>query len=225
MEFCERFSYYGTTAVFVNFIQQPRPYGSRTGAIQDNAACFRASTQSACLQPGGLGMDQRAATGLTTFNQFWAYVMPLIGGWIADSYLGRFVTIQYAIIAAVLGHTLLVCSSIPSVMDNPHGALGLFAVGLVVLGFGTGGFKSNISPLLAEQIKDTRPEVITLPSGERVIKDPQVTISRIFLYFYMMINLGALSGGIGMVYAERYVGFWLSYAMPTFLFFFAPLVL
>jgi len=41
----------------------------------------------------------------------------------------------------------------------------------------------------------------------------------------MMINMGSLSGGIGMVYAERYIGFWLSYAMPTFLFFAAPLVL
>lgn len=28
-----------------------------------------------------------------------------------------------------------------------------------------------------------------------------------------------------MVYAERFVGFWLSYALPTFLFFVAPVVL
>ena len=41
----------------------------------------------------------------------------------------------------------------------------------------------------------------------------------------MMINAGSLIGGIGMVYAERFVGFWLSYALPTFLFFVAPLVL
>jgi POT family proton-dependent oligopeptide transporter len=225
VEFCERFSYYGTTAVFVNFIQQPRPYGSRTGNIQETAACFAASTDTACRQPGGLGMDQQAATGLTTFNQFWAYVMPLVGGWIADSYLGRYATIQWSILAAIIGHTLLICSSIPTVMDNPSGALGLFSVGLVIMGIGTGGFKSNISPLLAEQIKETRPEVITLSSGERVIKDPQVTISRVFLYFYMMINLGALAGGIGMVYAERFIGFWLAYALPTFLFFLAPAVL
>jgi len=170
-------------------------------------------------------MDQQAATGLTTFNQFWAYVMPLVGGWIADSYLGRYATIQWSILAAIIGHILLICSSIPTVMDNPSGALGLFAVGLVIMGIGTGGFKSNISPLLAEQIKETRPEVIALSSGERVIKDPQVTISRVFLYFYMMINLGALAGGIGMVYAERFIGFWLAYALPTFLFFLAPLVL
>lgn len=66
VEFCERFSYYGTTAVFVNFIQQPRPYGSRTGNIQLNQACYDAmGSMSACAQPGGLGQDQKAATGLT----------------------------------------------------------------------------------------------------------------------------------------------------------------
>lgn len=30
VELCERFSYYGTTAVFVNFIQQDMPPGSNT---------------------------------------------------------------------------------------------------------------------------------------------------------------------------------------------------
>ena len=151
--------------------------------------------------------------------------MPLLGGYIADTYLGRFLTIQLSISAAILGHIVLIVSSTPTIMANPSGALGCFAVGLIIMGIGTGGFKSNISPLLAEQIKQTRPEVITTKSGERVIRDPQVTISRVYLYFYMMINAGSLSGGIGMVYAERFIGFWLAYAMPTFLFFLAPLVL
>lgn len=151
--------------------------------------------------------------------------MPLVGGYIADTYLGRYMTIQLSIIAAIIGHTILIVSSIPSVMDNPESALGCFAVGLIIMGLGTGGFKSNISPLLAEQIPEDRPVVITTKSGERVIRDPQVTYSRVFLYFYMMINLGSLSGSIGMVYAERDIGFWLAYALPTFLFFLAPLVL
>ncbi|EGP86960.1 unnamed protein product [Zymoseptoria tritici ST99CH_1A5] len=227
VEFCERFSYYGTTALFVNFIQQPRPFGSRTGQIQPNQNCFSAPgwDEASCKQPGGLGQGQQASTGLTTFNQFWAYLMPLLGGYIADTYLGRFMTIQYSIAAALVGHTVLIVSSIPTVMDNPQGALGCFAVGLVIMGLGTGGFKSNIAPLLAEQIKDNRPKVITLKSGERVIRDPQVTYSRVFLYFYLMINVGSLAGGIGMVYAERDVGFWLAYSLPTFLFFVAPVVL
>jgi proton-dependent oligopeptide transporter, POT family len=54
VELCERFSYYGTTAVFVNFIQQPLPPGSNTGAGKDD------------YQSGALDMGQRASTGLTT---------------------------------------------------------------------------------------------------------------------------------------------------------------
>jgi POT family proton-dependent oligopeptide transporter len=195
--------------------------------VVESALCYDAPgwSKDACLQAGGLGQDQQAATGLTTFNQFWAYVMPLVGGYIADTYLGRYLTIQWSILAAIIGHIILITSSIPSVMDNPQGALGCFAAGLVVMGIGTGGFKSNISPLLAEQIPQTRPRIQTLKGGERVIVDPQVTYSRIFLYFYMMINAGSLSGGIGMVYAEKYIGFWLAYALPTFMFFIAPIVL
>jgi POT family proton-dependent oligopeptide transporter len=56
VELCERFSYYGTTVVFVNFLQQPLPEGSPSGAGFGK-------------QSGALGMGQRASTGLTTFNQ------------------------------------------------------------------------------------------------------------------------------------------------------------
>jgi len=227
VEFAERFSWYGTTALFVNFIQQPRPFGSRTGAIVESDLCYNAPgwDYDSCTQPGGLGRGQQASTGLSTFNQFWAYLMPLFGGYIADTYLGRYMTIQCSIGFAILGHILLIISSLPTVMDSPDTALGVFALALVILGLGTGGFKSNISPLLAEQITETRPHVLTDKKGERVIRDPAVTVSRVFLYFYLMINVGSLIGGIGMVYAERYIGFWLAYALPTFVFFLAPAVL
>lgn len=67
VEFCERFSYYGTTAVFVNFLQQPRPFGSRAGEIVEDPLCYNAPgwDYDACVQPGGLGQGQQAATGLT----------------------------------------------------------------------------------------------------------------------------------------------------------------
>ena len=55
----------------------------------------------------------------------------------------------------------------------------------------------------------------TTEKGERVIMDPAVTVSRVYLYFYLMINIGSLVGSIGMVYAEKYVGFWLSFLLPT----------
>lgn len=151
--------------------------------------------------------------------------MPLVGGYVADTYLGRFATIQYAIAFALVGHVILIVSSIPSVIANPSGAIGCFSVGLVIMGIGTGGFKSNIAPLIAEQVTQRRMKVVTLSTGERVIVDPTITISRIFLYFYMMVNVGSLIGSIAMVFAEKYVGFWLSYTLPTAMFLLCPMVL
>ncbi|PLB48547.1 oligopeptide transporter [Aspergillus steynii IBT 23096] len=213
VELCERFSYYGTTAVFVNFIQRPLPEGSTTGAGYDHSV------------PGALGMGQQASTGLTLFNSFWSYVMPLVGAYVADQHLGRFNTIMWSIAAALLGHTILIISSIPQVISNPNGAIGCFAVGLIIMGVGTGGFKSNISTLIAEQYRQDHAYIKTLKSGERVIVDPAATVSRIYLYFYMMINIGSILGQVSMVYAEKYVGFWLSFFLPTCLFMCCPTVL
>lgn len=96
----------------------------------------------------------------------------------------------------------------------------------ISFGCGINRTRSNISPLIAEQYKETRTYVKTLPkTGERVIVDPAVTISRIFLYFYCMINIGALIGSISMVYAERYIGFWFSFTLPTIMFCLCPAVL
>lgn len=50
---------------------------------------------------------------------------------------------------------------------------------------------------------------------------PLTMISR----FYICINIGSLVGQIGMVFAEKYVGFWLSYFLPTILFACCPVVL
>lgn len=41
----------------------------------------------------------------------------------------------------------------------------------------------------------------------------------------MFINIGALIGQIGMVYCEYYVGFYMSFLLPTIIFLFCPLVM
>lgn len=172
--------------------------------------------------------------------------MPLVGAWVADQYLGRFKTIMWSIAIALVGHSILVISAIPPVIDNPNGAVACFAIGLVIMGVGTGGFKyalssslvlilnselklttarSNISVLISEQYEGDKPYVQTLKDGERVIVDPASTVSRIYLYFYLMINIGSITGQVSMVYAERYVGFWLSFFLPTMMFCLTPIVL
>jgi len=86
-------------------------------------------------------------------------------------------------------------------------------------------FKANISPLVAEQYKRTKLFISTTKSGERVIVDPTLTVSRVYMYFYLFINIGALVGQIGMTYSEKYVGFWLAYTLPTIVFLLCPIVL
>ncbi|KAH7113264.1 MFS peptide transporter-like protein Ptr2 [Dendryphion nanum] len=214
VEFVERFSYYGTSAVFVNFIQKDLPKGSKTGA-------------GFLIKPGSgaLGMGQRASTGLTTFNSFWSYITPLFGAYLADQYWGRYLTIQYSNIVALVGHIILIFSAIPQTITKPSTALGIFTVGLVIMGIGTGGFKSNISPLIAEQYKDAKAYVRVRKNGKKEIVDPAVTTARIYIYFYMLINMGSLTGSLAMVYSEHFVGFWLSFTLPTICYLLCPIIL
>jgi POT family proton-dependent oligopeptide transporter len=151
--------------------------------------------------------------------------MPLLGAYMADEHWGRYKTIMVAIGVALVGHSILIASAIPHIIVNPKISVTCFAIGLVVMGVGVGGFKSNISPLIAEQYKQTTLSVRTLKTGERVIVDPTLTVSRIYMYFYMMINIGALVGSVAMVYSEKYVGFWLSFTLPTIMFVFCPMIL
>jgi POT family proton-dependent oligopeptide transporter len=54
----------------VNFIQRKLP---------DEGPFPSAGAAGTYGQPGALGMGQRASTGLVQFNQFFSYVMPMIG--------------------------------------------------------------------------------------------------------------------------------------------------
>ncbi len=152
--------------------------------------------------------------------------MPLLGAYIADQYWGRYKTIAVALGIDIIGHILLIISAIPPVITKPpSNSLGALVIGILVIGFGTGGFKPNISPLIIEQLDIEHFRVRTLPTGERVIVDPAITINRVYNWFYLFINIGALIGQISMVYAEEYVGYYLAFLLPTCMLCLCPLVL
>ncbi|KAI9756987.1 MAG: hypothetical protein M4579_003645 [Chaenotheca gracillima] len=221
VELCERFSYYGTQVLYANFVNHslplPAPDGP-PGSIH-NTGAGGGSDQGIS---GALGQGSQAANGINTFNTFWVYCVPLLGAYLADEHWGRYKTICISIAIAILGHIILVLSAIPPIIVNEKACFAVFMLGVIIMGLGTGGFKPNIAPLIVEQIPYARATVKTLPSGERVIVDPIITQSRIYHYFYLFINIGALVGQIGMVYAEKYVGFWLAFALPTILFCVTP---
>jgi POT family proton-dependent oligopeptide transporter len=215
IELCERMSYYGTVVVYSNFINKGRFDSDGNPTATSTGAAINPHSDEA--QPGALGLGKQIAFSLVTFNSFWVYVCPLFGAWIADKYLGRYKTIFYSVIIAELGHMVLVVSSAPSVLDKPRTSLGVFIFGLLLTGFGTGTFKPNISPLIMEQLPDD-PLRVEDRNGELVIVDPAVTATRVYNWFYWFINWGALAGQLGMVFAERYVGFYLAFLIPLIFF-------
>ena len=204
------------TLIVQNFVQ--RKLLTPTGAAPNPGG-------SSNNNPGALGQGQQAATGLGTFFSFWCYVCPLLGAWVADTYLGRYKTIMISIGFAIIGHVILTAGAAPSVLAHSNGALAAFIIAIIVFGLGTGGFKPNISPLIAEQIPYEKLRVTTTKKGERVIIDPAVTSARIYNWFYLFINIGALVGQITMAYAALYVGYWLAYLLPTLMFLACPIVL
>jgi POT family proton-dependent oligopeptide transporter len=112
-----------------------------------------------------------------------------------------------------------IVSALPPVLRKGDAAFAPFVLGVIINGVGTGFFKSTVSPLIAEQIKADRQYIVTLPkNGERVIVDPTVTAARLFDFFYLMINVGAIGGQVAMPFAEKYVGYWLAYLLPTIVF-------
>jgi len=142
-EMWERFSYYGMRALLV--------------------LSLVAGVESA--NPG-FGFTNAEALRLYGLFTGFVYFTPLLGGWLADNYLGqrRSVIIGGLIMAA--GQFTL-AASIP-------GNLSLFYIGLVLLVIGNGFFKPNISSMVGDLYErgDAR-----LDAG--------------FTIFYMGINLGA----------------------------------
>lgn len=121
------------------------------------------------------------------------------------------------------GLLILVCTSIPTALENGAG-LGGFIVSILIIGIGTGGIKSNVAPLIADQYKRHKMEVTHTKKGERVIIDPNVTIQRIYMIFYGCINVGSLSL-LATTYMERDVGYWSGYLLCLCMFIFGFTVL
>jgi POT family proton-dependent oligopeptide transporter len=116
-------------------------------------------------------------------------------------------------------------TSLPIAIENGY-ALGGLVVAMIVIGLGTGGIKSNVSPMIAEQCTTVKQYVRTTSRGERVIVDPAITIQRIYMVFYLCINIGSLSS-ILTTNMELHIGFWSAYLLCffTFLAGFATLIL
>lgn len=149
-ELWERFSYYAMRAILVLFLTDT-------------------------TLNGGLGWTTQQALQLYGIYTGLVYITPLIGGWIADNYLGQRRSL-------LIGGALMAIGQF--ILAMPDSAIPLSNVGTLYLGLafiiaGNGMFKPNISTMVGD----------LYPAGDNR-RDGAFTI------FYMGINLGALLSGI-----------------------------
>lgn len=211
VEFAERASYFGCFQVYKNFIRAPLPPGGPgTGA----------SGKGSQYTAGALGKGSVVATAMTEAFSFLSYALPIFFGWLADTRYGRFKMICWGVAVCGLAHIIMIISALPPVLQSGH-AIGPFALSLYMLSLGAAQFKPNIAPTIMDQSPHKVSHVITRKNGERVIVDPEASINSVMLWFYLLINIGAMFG-IPTTYLAKLVGYWAAYLIPTILYLILP---
>lgn len=66
-----------------------------------------------------------------------AYVLPILGGWLADTQTGRFRMVCYGVGIFGFAHIMLIIGGIPKLLQNGT-AFAPFAIGVYALAFGGG---------------------------------------------------------------------------------------
>lgn len=131
------------------------------------------------------------STVFTLLFKFFAYTFPIFGAWLGDAKWGRYKTILVGVLICGVAHIIQIAGAAPSVLVNHQGAAP-FLLSLFILAIGAGIFKPNILPTVIDQYTHQKPYTkIIKKTGEKVIIDPELTVNRICLYFYMAVNTGS----------------------------------
>ena len=126
----------------------------------------------------------------------------MIGGWIADTFLGRYNTIYGGSLLYLVGTILLaaVTFNYGDVHKLGTGSKeGFLGISLLLISVGTGGIKANVSPLGADQIEN---------EGATVVQ-------RFFDWFYWFIQLGSFLAYTAVVSVQQDVSFFYGYVITA----------
>ncbi|MGJ1267752.1 peptide MFS transporter [Sphingobacterium spiritivorum] len=156
-EMWERFSYYGMRVLLIQFLTSAVIFGSPFS---------------------GWGWTAEQAGALYGTYAMLVYLTPILGGIIADKYIGSRKAVIIGAAVMTIGHAAMA-------FDNSY----MFFAGLACLIIGTGFFKPNMPSILGEMYKH-------LPEK----KDGAYTI------FYMGVNAGAFFGMMLCGYLAEKVG-------------------
>nr|XP_043612298.1 protein NRT1/ PTR FAMILY 5.2-like [Erigeron canadensis] len=146
------------------------------------------------------------------------WITPILGAYIADTYLGRYWTFMFASAIYLVGMCLLtLVVTLPSLKPPSCGKdisyadcdkqassfqIGIFYCALYIIAIGTGGTKPNISTMGADQFDDFDPK-------ERAQK------LTFFNWWMFSIYFGTFFSNTFLVYIQDNVGWGLGYGIPT----------
>jgi POT family proton-dependent oligopeptide transporter len=160
-EFAERASFYGMRAILATYMAR------KLGLGEANSGTFFAFFTAAC------------------------YFLPLLGGYVADNFLGKYPTIVGFSVPYILGHVVL----------GIENTTCLF-IALTLLAMGAGVIKPNISPLMGLTYDQQRP-------GQELLR------SQAFSMFYMAINIGAAIAQFSMPVIRDEYGYFIAFLFPA----------
>ncbi|CAM4221866.1 oligopeptide:H+ symporter [Roseateles saccharophilus] len=175
-EGCERFSFYGMRNILTVFLM----------------------TSLLLAVPA----DLRKAEAKEVFHTFviGVYFFPLLGGWLADRFFGKYPTILWFSLIYCAGHACLALfeNSIPG-----------FYTGLFLISLGSGGIKPLVSAFVGDQFD----------KGNRSLAQ------KVYDAFYWIINFGSFFASLFMPILLKEFGARVAFGVPGLLMFVATAIL
>ncbi|KAK6162038.1 hypothetical protein DH2020_001879 [Rehmannia glutinosa] len=159
-------------------------------------------------------MHLPSATSANTVTDFMgtSFLLCLLGGFLADSFLGRYKTVAIFASIQTLGTALLAISThLPQLRPPPchsqtickqatTSQMAMLYASLYVIALGTGGLKSSVSGFGTDQFDEN-------DENEK----PQMNL--FFGRFFFLVSLGTLLAVTGLVYVQDEVGRSLGYGI------------
>ena len=167
-EAAERFSFYGMKSILIVFMTQQMLFEKSL------AVSYYHSFTAAC------------------------YLLPLLGAYISDRFLGKYKTIMLLSVVYCIGHWVL------ALFESQMGLL----AGLSLIALGAGGIKPCVSAHVGDQFRP----------------DQKKQMENVFNLFYWMINFGAFFSTILTPWTYAKYGSQIAFGIPGILMFIATII-
>jgi len=175
-EACERFSFYGMRNILVQFL-------ITSLLLQEMTAPGREAEAKHIMHSFMVGV----------------YFFPLLGGWLADRFFGKYTTILWFSLIYCAGHACLALF---------EGSREGFFVGLGLIALGAGGIKPLVASFMGDQFDQSNKHLAKV----------------VFDAFYWIINFGSLFASLLIPLALKNLGPAWAFGIPGILMFVATLV-